>query len=184
MSISTFGSKLKFSICLFLVMFSINTYATIDFSLLPKDSNGKVINMNYNQAQEYCEGLGKRLPTALEFADFRESQGAWDIRETKYPNQGRNNELVSAEETKMWKQGEYVAYILHQRCNETGYDCVQFYYTKKGYVNPIPSLKDYGFWISTVNDSEHASIFGIGDSGFFELFIEMSENLSAVCVQK
>jgi len=124
-------------------------YADLQWSPVWRGEGGKVAQVSYSEAEEYCKSQSMRIPTAREWAALSVQHGAKGLRKTKYPALSNSDEKVSKEAEKNEKQGYYPTNVI----NKDKISVVDFYFNESGY-HSTKDLKDsvsqmWWYWTST-----------------------------------
>lgn len=117
-----------------LFLLTSNSYAAPQIIEAPKNPDGSIVWMNYEQAEQYCASLGGRLPTIRELAGLAEEHGAWGIWRAfgQYPND--------------------LSYLAFRAINKGG-EFDYFYYSSNGFPYYPKDLDGY-FWSQSVKDED------------------------------
>lgn len=127
-----------------------------------RDADGRVHYMHHAEATQYCENIGRRLPSVAELAQFAQSMGAVGISTSKEPG--------------------YESIVM---LNDDGqFD--QFYYSNAGYKAPKNLIDSNGLWSSSIygNNSKGAYFLNIKTG---ELLIGKRDKLNfttSICVER
>jgi len=139
-----------------LVLFTKASLA-VEIDSTEKDIDGRVVFLNFDDAKSYCAGLGKRLPTAREFAEFSMSLGAAGIRETQYPGISLQHPKVQAEINGNNYREQYWPI---DKPDNNGIAVIDFYYRNHGYNFPDPEeWMNLWFWTSSISPDPYGRTF-------------------------
>ncbi len=123
-------------------------FAAPVFGEIIKNPDGSVHKVSLADAPFYCAGPDKHLPTAREFAEFAQSQGAKGIRETAFA--GAPLWQVSSEIAQNEKEGFYPIYETVVGQGTT----VDFYFNETDYKKPPGDFGQNWFWSSSRGSPE------------------------------
>ena len=110
----------------------------------PRDSEGDLLLLHFEQAQAFCEARGTRLPTIREYMDFATKYGN-KIRETAFPSERQGKALIE-ERIRNAAEGYFAVF--------NGKSRVDFYFNPREYSYPGRSiLETIGHWTLSRNPS-------------------------------
>lgn len=115
-----------------------------------KNKDGTVRRMSAHEAWNYCELLGKRLPTSTEFATLAVSMGA-TVRPSNFANTSVCDNRVKSEDY----QNRQAEYEMVTRLDESGTTVVDFFLNSREFKNSSPNEengwgRDNIYWTSSV----------------------------------
>lgn len=158
-----------------------NTFA-IELGDIVRRENGKVLEIDHNDATVYCKKIGSRLPTDRELALYSQRLGSKGILETAYPDISITKRKVQAEIGKVMELGYY------RLEKNIFFDVtINYYFSHEGYRTPDGDLGKYNFWSSTIrdlsfNDNSEAYFFS-GDDGVI-YYISRDMPRAVRCISK
>ena len=113
---------------------------------IERDAAGNVLKLNQPQAAVYCKNLNQRLPSAREYAQFAEQNGA-RVRETAFPGKPFDFAEVRTETDANQREKFYPVGLLNGETHEEGF---YFYLNTEKYQAPNDEPSKSRFWTATV----------------------------------
>jgi hypothetical protein len=130
-----------------------------------RDGHGDILQTTKKSAFEYCKGVGMRVPTIRELAEWAVLNGAAGIRETAFPDTlyyfSENKALKDEEDRNSSENFRAVSKPSHPQGNAL----TDFYYNYSGYVAPTSDIQGVVLRSSSPIWLGFGSYILAGDSG-------------------